>query len=64
MKERLDRDTGIELRRMLVGSGVTQADMAEILGVDESAMSRILSGRQAMPDGFADKFRLSVRTVS
>lgn len=56
--------TGVELRARLIGTGVFQADMAGRLGLNESALSRILSGRDPMPEGFPERWDAAIADIT
>jgi transcriptional regulator with XRE-family HTH domain len=56
--------SGEDIRRRLTQTGVTQADIAARLGMWEPKLSRILNGRDPMPEGFAADFERALRAVA
>jgi hypothetical protein len=64
VKKRLDREAGITLRRLLIGTGVKQGDVAARLGYDPAVLSRILSGHKLAPEGFVESFREAFRQAA
>ncbi len=48
--------TGADLKRMLVGTPITQGAIAKKLGWDEPKLSKALN-EDPLPDGLADRFR-------
>jgi len=64
MKERLDPETGIRLKRMVIGTGVTQGEIARRLGHSSAELSRILGGHRAAPEGFARDYEIAFDAAS
>lgn len=53
-----------ELRELLRETGVLQTDIAARLGYRDERMSRILKGREPVPEGFASSFKKGVREIT
>lgn len=64
MKATLDPETGIRLRRMLIGTGVTQGEIARRLGWPSSELSRMLSGHRTVPERFAEDYQAAFEAAS
>ena len=56
-------ERGYDLKRLLVGTGITQSDVAGVLGKTEAQVSRILNERDAMPEDFPARFRLAMHEI-
>lgn len=52
------------LRRLLDGTGVSQSDVARWLDMWDPKLSRILNGREPMPEGFEACFRQAVADIT
>lgn len=55
--ELMANEPGLELKKSLVGSGLTQRDVARQLQINEGLLSRYLDGSRPLPEGFVDRFR-------
>lgn len=57
--------TIVELRAELARAyPLRNRDIAAELGIDDSLLSKILSGSRPMPDGFPEQFRTAVETAA
>lgn len=65
MMELLEKEaSGESLRRMLDGTRINQADIAAELGLTEPRLSRILNGRDAMPEDFPARWKQAVQQIA
>lgn len=52
------------LRVAVVSAGLKQYDVAERLGISESHLSRLLSGRKTLTDEMASRIRLAITELA
>lgn len=53
-----------KLKNRLARTPVRQGDIARQMGMDESQLSRILSGQRPMPEGFPRQFRAAFNVAA
>lgn len=55
------RSAGKKLKSLLIEAEVTQVDVAEDLGIHESAMSAFMNARRQWPEDFEQRVREAVK---